>query len=278
MRRLVCSTSCYRRPIGIAVRRPRRFQRDWSKVARGILLVIFGISVGCTFGARPALGVPGEEIVPQPVYRVLLGPIEQQEFQKRLEEVQYVYNQLVAIKNMVETKDWTGVGNMLGDFALSGLNDPRLKAALSASKNMADEMLALNPETFVKPGNYSTTADYRQALSRALDRRATSLLKTAALINERYGTFSISSNGTIVETSKANTLSFFIQYQREALQGISKTFHGMQSDQGSLTKATYLNTQLLINQNLMFLELLQAVGDQNRLLAMQLADGVGGGQ
>ena len=107
------------------------YGRRRSVLFKNIVIAFIGLAIGCAVGPSSvnAVDVP----TPQAVFRVAFGPFELEELERRIQEMQYLYTQAMAIKKMIETKDWLGIGRSIGDPKLTGLLDV-LEPAIKSGK------------------------------------------------------------------------------------------------------------------------------------------------
>lgn len=235
---------------------------------KNIILIVIGLAIGCAIGPKAAYATPGGELIPQPVYKVVFGPAELEELQRRIQEMEYLYTQAMTMKKMIETKDWFGIGRSIGDPKLTGLIDA-LEPAIKSGKEALQDMQALNPRTYLNKDLYASADDYFKALSNAMETSKTAQQNILTLMNERYADTVLDARGNLKTKHTPGSLPYFSDYQREALDAIQKTMAQMATeDEGSLAQLLHINNQILLNQGAMMAQLLDAIADQNRILAI----------
>jgi hypothetical protein len=252
----------------------RRSVRKQS-VFKNIILVVIGLAIGCVIGPKTTVATPSPtELLPQPMYRVIFGPAELEELQRRIQEMQYLYTQATTMKKMIETKDWLGIGRSIGDPKLTGLLDA-LEPAIKSGKEALQDIKALNPRTYLSRDSFSSGEDYISALSKAVESSKTAKQNILTLMNERYADTIIDSQGLLKTKHTQGSLPYFASYQRDALDAIQTTMAQMVTEEeGSLAQLMHINNQILLNQGVMMTHLLEAIADQNRILTIMAGSNI----
>ena len=241
---------------------------------KNIILIVIGLAIGCAIGPKAAYATPGGELIPQPFYKVIFGPAELEELQRRIQEMEYLYTQAMTMKKMIETKDWLGIGRSIGDPKLTGLIDT-LEPAIKLGKEALQDMQSLDPQRYLSRDNYKSAEEYFKALGEAIKRSKTGQKDILALMNERYADTVLDANGKLKTKHTQGSLPYFVDYQREALNAIQKTMAQMTTeDEGSLAKLLLINNQILMNQSAMMTQLLDAIADQNRILSIMAGNNI----
>mgnify|MGYP000848154651 FL=1 len=251
----------------------RRFVGKQS-VFKNIILVVIGLAIGCAIGPKAAYATPGGELIPQPFYKVIIGPAELEELQRRIQEMEYLYTQAMTMKKMIETKDWLGIGRSIGDPKLTGLIDT-LEPAIKLGKEALQDMQSLDPQRYLNRDNYKSAEEYFKALGEATKKSKIGQKDILALMTERYADTVLDASGKLKTKHTQGSLPYFVDYQREALNAIQKTMAQMTTeDEGSLAKLLLINNQILMNQSSMMTQLLDAVADQNRILSIMAGNNI----
>lgn len=248
-----------------ARRRHHGRKQTWIK---NIVFVLIGLAIGCAIGPKAAYATPGGELIPQPVYKVVFGPAEIEELERRIQEMQYLYTQVTTMKKMIETKNWFGVGRQIGNPQLTGLLDA-LEPAIKSGKEALQDIKALNPRAYLSKDIFNSGEDYIAALGKAVESSKKAKQDILTLMNERYADVVVDEQGRLKTKHTQGSLPYFASYQREALDAIQKSMSQMvQEEEGSLAQLMFFNNQLLLNQSTMMTHLLEAIADQNRILTI----------
>lgn len=234
------------------------------RLLRSVFPLLFGIVCGtCIAG----LGTPGvrADVVPMAVYRVPLGA-ELEEIQRSIRQLENQCQQLLLLKQMVETRDWAGLGRLIGDPRLTGLID-QLQVAVRSTKRIAEDFAALNPG--IDPAKTVSASDYARQMAQRLEtaRRArTALLQ---IMNERYADCVVDGHGNVSEYRRSNSIPAYIQYAGDVNRRLGEELARLNgSAEASLVKSIQLNSQIQLATNAAILQILQGISDQNRMLSL----------
>ena len=226
------------------------YGRRRSVLFKNIVIAFIGLAIGCAVGPSSvnAVDVP----TPQAVFRVAFGPFELEELERRIQEMQYLYPQAMAIK--------------------TGLLDV-LEPAIKSGKEALQDIKALNPRTHLNKDLFASGDDYINALSNAMGSSKKAKQEILTLMNERYADIVSDEKGNLKTKHTPGSLPYFADYQREALDAIQKTLAQMAAeDEGSLAQLMHINNQILLNQGVMMTHLLEAIADQNRILTIMVGN------
>lgn len=205
------------------------------------------------------------DVAPTAVYRVPLGA-ELEEIQRSIQQLENQYQQLMLLRQMVETKDWAGLGRLIGDPRLTGLID-QLQVTVRSTKRIVDDFMTLNPT--VDPTKTVSASDYARQMAGRLEtaRRArTALLQ---IMTERYADCVVDDRGNVSEYHRANSIPAYVQYAGDVNQRLGEELARLNSPtEAGLTKSIQLNSQIQLATHAALLQVLQSLSDQNRILSI----------
>lgn len=233
-----------------------------------IVALSFGVALGLALGGRDRV-LAQPVAVPTPVYRVPLG-LEAEEVRRSIQQLEYLYQQLLFTKKMVQAGDWTGIGRLVGSSRLTGLIDS-LDFSFKATPRVATEFETLFPT--VDPSLVTSTADFARKVAQR--NRAALLGKTNILqvVVERYADGVVNENGAISEYPRANSVPAYIEYAKDVNNSLGLELKRLNSDgDAGLMRAMQLNSQIQLTSQAVQLYMLQALCDQNRVLSLMAGE------
>lgn len=233
-----------------------------------IVAVSFGVALGLALAGRASV-LAQPVSVPTPVYRVPLG-LEAEEVRRSIQQLEYLYQQLLFTKKMVQTGDWSGIGRLVGSSRLTGLVDS-LNLGFQPTPKVAAEFETLFPA--VDPSLVTSAADFARKVAQ---RNRVALLGKANILQvivERYADGVVNGNGAINEYPRANSVPAYIEYARDVNSNLGLELKRLNSDgEAGLMRALQLNSQIQLTSQAAQLYMLQALCDQNRVLSLMAGE------
>lgn len=230
--------------------------------------LLLGLAAGLAMGGvRPSAAKA--EVVPTPVYRVPIGA-ELEEIQRSIQQLEYNYQQILMLKRSIETRDWAGLGKMIGDPKLTGVID-QLELTLKATKRVYGDFAALNPSLSVAQAGSAAEYARRVAEKAETARRGRSAI--LQVMTERYADSVVDSEGELAAYHRGNNAPAFVNYARDANRSLGAELARLNnSPDGGLMKALQLNSQIELANHATLLQILQALSDQNRILSLMVEE------
>lgn len=233
--------------------------------------LLLGLALGLALGeTRPASA--RAEIVPTPVYRVPLG-VEAEEIERSVRQLENAHQQILLMKRLLETKDWAGIGRMIGDPRMTGLID-QLELTLNASKRACDDLATICPSLSALQAG--SAADYARRVAEKAETARRARQAVLQVMTERYADSVVDASGVLVAYRRANSIPAFVNYARDANNSLGAELNRLNnSSDGGLMKAMQLNSQIELANHAALLQVLQTLSDQNRLLTLMIPEPLG---